>query len=165
MPHRKYSITSSPVCKFTHVSLQVKDQNLQKQYPWRFRFKVKLYPEDVAYNIIQDVTLVSSLSLSWQACWWVLYFRPLITVCCNCVRRSPNSPNFGRPKIAFLFSHIIWLVYLLYDAHDLLKNLSSVECSLYWFYKSHAATFITAVPFKLICHKQIGYVVKSKLPY
>ena len=42
--------------------LQVKDQNLQKQYPWRFRFKVKLYPEDVSFNIIQDVTLVSVIA-------------------------------------------------------------------------------------------------------
>ena len=49
---------------FTSCFGQVKDQNLQKQYPLRFRFKVKLYPEDVAVNLIQDITLVSQPLIS-----------------------------------------------------------------------------------------------------
>ncbi|KAL5265045.1 hypothetical protein ACHWQZ_G005960 [Mnemiopsis leidyi] len=50
-------VDNKGVTSWLRMNKKVKDQNLQKQYPWRFRFKVKLYPEDVSFNIIQDVTL------------------------------------------------------------------------------------------------------------
>jgi hypothetical protein len=49
-------------CKVIHcfdLSLQVLGQDIKKESPLQFRFRAKFYPEDVAEELIQDITTVS----------------------------------------------------------------------------------------------------------
>lgn len=55
-----YMCTPDSTTMFAFV-LQVLSQDVKKETPLQFKFRAKFYPEDVAEEIIQDITLVSSL--------------------------------------------------------------------------------------------------------
>lgn len=42
------------------LSIQVLSQDVRKESPLQFKFRGKFYPEDVAEELIQDVTQVTS---------------------------------------------------------------------------------------------------------
>jgi hypothetical protein len=42
---------------------QVLSQDIKKESPLLFKFRAKFYPEDVAEEIIQDITLVSGTTV------------------------------------------------------------------------------------------------------
>ena len=49
-----YHITGIPV--YVHILIQVAAQDLKKETPLQFKFRVKFFPEDVSEELIQEVT-------------------------------------------------------------------------------------------------------------
>jgi hypothetical protein len=43
--------------KYVCSTLQVMSQDVKKENPLQFKFRAKFYPEDVAEELIQDITL------------------------------------------------------------------------------------------------------------
>ena len=50
----------------THSSLQVLQQDVRKESPLQFKFRVKFFPEDVSEELIQEITQrLFFLQVSW----------------------------------------------------------------------------------------------------
>ena len=45
--------------KIKVIVFQVMSQDVKKENPLQFKFRAKFFPEDVAEELIQDITLVS----------------------------------------------------------------------------------------------------------
>lgn len=58
----KNSNSTNPNVSLPQFPLQVCSQDVKKENPLQFKFRAKFFPEDVAEELIQDITLVSASS-------------------------------------------------------------------------------------------------------